>query len=323
MSVTRLAAPRFTIAAILLSASWAGQVSAQSAATSGEQWRSAGVTRPTNVQPAASLNSSPAWRLPNGQQPADAVQSSGDESNPLRQKEKPKPSTASAAEPQTFQPPSNAKRITTAQSTATSQSQQRNQSAAAAMAPIAVASVPAKQANLQQRTAPVNRAIAPQRPAYQRRPMQANNVRRAAIESPTDSLWQTINVAFQGEAAAPAKTAPVNKRAPKTSRCPATATSRCKIRSCTISMAPAPSSVPISPTASPANATTAAAAMVAATPPADVVAPAAIPAAAANPVAIASPAAVVKIAKRICFASVPAMMNRVTRFASAGQSGRK
>src|SRR6185312_8702174 len=72
---THLAAFRFTLAALVASALGVGIAAAQSAGNSDDQWRPAGVVRPTNVQSAATSSPAPAnqtWRLPNGQTPSDA-----------------------------------------------------------------------------------------------------------------------------------------------------------------------------------------------------------------------------------------------------------
>ena len=207
----RPTAPRFqfAFAAMLLATAWAGVAAAQSAATNGEQWRAAGVTRPTNVRSAAPATTNAAWQLPNGQpsnaqQPADTAESTEDASNPLRQKQKPQPTANVAAqEPHAFQPPANAKRITPNQSAASSNTvaakpQAPRQNASAAQYKLPNAATASKQANVRPQPTQVNRPVAPQRPAYQR-VVQAN-AQRHNEKFPGDSLWDSINVAFQGDA---------------------------------------------------------------------------------------------------------------------------
>src|SRR5258708_6222093 len=109
MLYARQTAPRFqsTLAALLITASWSGLAVAQSAATSGDQWRAAGTTSSASTQPAAASSTNPTWRLPNGQANAGDTSVVDEDSNPLRQARKPQPATR-APEPRAFQAPTNA-----------------------------------------------------------------------------------------------------------------------------------------------------------------------------------------------------------------------
>jgi Family of unknown function (DUF6666) len=221
----RHTASRLTIATLVICVWCTDRASAQSAATSGEQWRPAGVTRPVNVQAYAPASNSPAWRLPNGQQPADLGQTADDDSNPLRPKDKPQPKAATTVqEPRSFQPPNNVKKLTASQPAATGSAAQpvrpRSTSAAIAKAPAAASA--AKQAYSQSNARTSNQLIGSQQPAYQRpayqHPPQSNQMRRNVDRSVTGgSLWDTITVAFQGEPASkPApKSAPESLPAPR------------------------------------------------------------------------------------------------------------
>src|SRR6266403_2810599 len=105
----RLIASRFTsnLAALVIMVSWSGLAAAQSAATSGDQWRAAGTTSFASSQSAATSSSNAGWRLPNGQSNGGDTQMVDEDSNPLRQTRKPQP-TAKAPEPRAFQAPTNA-----------------------------------------------------------------------------------------------------------------------------------------------------------------------------------------------------------------------
>ncbi len=206
MFESHLAALRFTLTALVSTAVCVGTVSAQSAGNSDDQWRPAGVVRPANTQPAANFTPAPAnqtWRLPNGQQSSDTSSSAtNDGSNPLRQKEKPKQkSVANPPEPNTFQPPTNAKKLASNQSAATTNPKQPTQQRAASAAmtsPQASSSPAANQAYMQSRQQPANRAVKPQSTAYQPPPSTMQRPNPA-----NGSMWDSVTVAFQGDGAPP------------------------------------------------------------------------------------------------------------------------
>ncbi len=119
MIYARPTAPRLqsTFAAILITAAWTGFAAAQSAATSGDQWRPAGSTSSASTQSAATSGAEPTWRLPNSQSNAGDAQLVDDPSNPLRQTRKPQPA-AKPPEPRAFQAPANASPMTAGKSAA-------------------------------------------------------------------------------------------------------------------------------------------------------------------------------------------------------------
>jgi hypothetical protein len=217
MFETHLAALRFTLATFVAAAFSVGTASAQSAGNSDDQWRPAGVVRSTNAQPAVSSAPAPdnqPWRLPNGGQPANAGVTTDDAANPLRQKEKPKqkPAGNSTSEPRSFEPPTNAKKIATSQSAAIANPkqpvQQQRSPAALVTKPSVTPASATNQAYSQQvynqprqpqsRQQPTNGMVKPQSTAYQppstmmQRPNPANG-----------GMWDSITVAFQGDAAPP------------------------------------------------------------------------------------------------------------------------
>ena len=128
---THLAALRFTFAALFTSAVSVGTASAQSAANSDDQWRPAGVVRPANIQPAATSTPVPAnqtWRLPNGQQSADASPAIGRRFEPAPPKGKAEAKIG--CQPRRaahFPSPTNAKKLATSQSAATGNAKQPSQ----------------------------------------------------------------------------------------------------------------------------------------------------------------------------------------------------
>jgi hypothetical protein len=197
---SRQTAPRFLshLAALLITAAWSGLAAAQSAATSGDQWRAAGTTSSPSSQSADTSTSNSGWRLPNGQSNTVDTELVDEDSNPLRQTLKPQPA-ANAPVPRSFQAPVNATPISTATSNqAFPANQQRTASATVASRPGMVN----RQAYLAQQPqfnrAPVNT----QRPNVQPNDRPApNNQNRS--NSSGDSLWDTINVAFQGPATQP------------------------------------------------------------------------------------------------------------------------
>jgi hypothetical protein len=214
MFVNYLAALRFTLSALIISAASVGTASAQSASGSDDQWRPAGVVRYANVQPTATMSSAPAdpnWRLPNGQQSSGTSQPSDDASNPLRQKEKPKQKpTSNPAEPKIFQPPTNAKKLPASQSAATSSAanvkqsaQQRGQSSAVGKPANANITTQVNPAYVQSRQQQPNRMVAPQPPAFQQRPPQTTQMHSNYTGS--NSMWDSMTVVFQSEPTPPAK----------------------------------------------------------------------------------------------------------------------
>ncbi|MFO0790148.1 MAG: DUF6666 family protein [Pirellulales bacterium] len=212
MFLARLTARRFQLSTLALGTAWALTAITQTAAAD-DEWRASGITRPRTAQStsaATSGDANQAWRLPNNQQPAATADSRDDDaSNPLRQKPVPKSTSSpvsnkpqsrtAAQEPRAFQPPTGAQRIASNQSAATSAPQQPVQRPAAnatAKAPAASTFNPHNNSNNAVRPA---YAQAPQRPNHQQRP-QSTNARRNEVNYASGGFWDTINVAFQGEA---------------------------------------------------------------------------------------------------------------------------
>ena len=201
MFVTRPTAPRFhySLAAVLL---WRPALPAKRSAQSGDQWRPAGVTRPTNVQSNATASTNSAWQSPNGQpaatasQPGDRIKSTAPEAG------KPK-SAAVPPEPRTFQPPANAKRIAAAQPAVAKPTQTSTASSAAnAIGGRGQGPGRAVQGATSLRSAAHRcRQIARQRLNSRRTNACPRRKRQRYGEpsDPTDNIWDTINVAFQGE----------------------------------------------------------------------------------------------------------------------------
>ncbi len=196
----------------------AGPIAAQSAATSGDQWRTAGSAQPANDSDssAAAANTIPAWH-PNGWTNNGNFQPADDGSNSLRPSHKPQPASL-VSEPRAFVAPSNAAPIKTSQSAATTPKialPQHSSSAAVATPPAPIA----KQAYAPTR-APANRvATAMQRPASQPvtwyAPTNSSGVRPSAANSTAGYYGQAVNVAFQGQPAPKKKVATENLPMPR------------------------------------------------------------------------------------------------------------
>ncbi len=192
---SRQTAPRFLspLAALLITATLSGLAAAQSAATSGDQWRAAGTSSPASSQSAATSNSNTAWRLPNGQSNTNDTQLVDEDSNPLRQTRKPQPATK-APEPRSFQAPANATPISAATPNKVQPAnQQRPGSAAVSTRPGMMNTLAYLAQQPQFNRAPANMQRPYVQPNY--RPT-ANNQNRS--NSSGDNLWDTITVAFQG-----------------------------------------------------------------------------------------------------------------------------
>jgi hypothetical protein len=189
MSVTRLYTHRFQLGLIALLL-----LVGPSLAQSGDQWRPAGVTRPANL---TTRPNDDAWRLPNDQQSSHSSQSDEDDTNPLRKKDK--QAKSEPAEPRSFQPEAGAKKITAKKAV-----QKQSPSAAVVRQPAPAAPTRVAQAQQQPRNVQFQRPTTAQPPAHQRRPStasQSNSVRRANVDV-TDTMWDSINVAFQSTTSA-------------------------------------------------------------------------------------------------------------------------
>jgi hypothetical protein len=205
----RLIASRFpsNLAALLIMASWSALAAAQSAATSGDQWRAAGSSSSASSQSAATSNTNGAWRLPNGQSNNGDTQMVDEDSNPLRQDRKPQPA-AKAPEPRSFQPPTNAAPMNAPKSTSAATAsvpqsaaqQQRNRSAATPTRPGTVNGQAYVAQQPQFNRPPANM----QRPYVQPNYRPAVNNQNQSSSSP-DTLYDAITVAFNGP---PAQTQP-------------------------------------------------------------------------------------------------------------------
>jgi hypothetical protein len=197
MSATRLHARRFQFGLIAISIL---ALPGQALAESGEQWRPAGVTRPANRTTKPSPAASQAWQQSDEQSASGAVSPDDDGSNPLRKKES-QQAKSEPAEPRSFQPANNVKRIA-ANSPATPSSVKPKQSpgpsSAVATRPAAMPAKVAQNQSPSSRNVQFNRPATPQPPAHQRRPTQAKSVSRAN-DDVSDTMWDAVTVAFQSE----------------------------------------------------------------------------------------------------------------------------
>ena len=133
-----------------------------------------------------------------------------EDSNPLRQDRKPQPA-AKAPEPRAFQAPTNAAPMSAAKSAAISNNsqpanQQRTGSAAVATRPGTVATQAYVAQQPQFNRAPANSQRPYVQPNYQ---PTASNQNRS--NSSGDSLWDTVNVAFNGPPTQPQTQAPTSR----------------------------------------------------------------------------------------------------------------
>jgi hypothetical protein len=185
---------RIATSCIVLAAAgvWSNVTAAAGATPPVAGWHSPNAA---SSQSHAGANSNAKWRLPNGQTTQRTEPASQIPVNPLRQK---RPAPQQGSEPHSFQPPSNAGRIATAQ--------QSNNEPAAAATRRRPASNPVAQTAA---AVPSRRVSNTSRPATYQRPTTPGVARSSPPvrrPNPQTPIWQRINVAMQGPAAEPEET---------------------------------------------------------------------------------------------------------------------
>jgi hypothetical protein len=237
MFEARQTAIRFqtVVAALLIAASSATLAMAQSDASSGDQWRAAGSPRTSSSQSV----SQPADTQSNGQPADNDSAQNADGSNPLRktstqqtkpvfkqpQSQQPAQSTP-AREPRAFQAPTNARPLNASNASSASQSAAASYKKPMPPAQSAPAAAPAKpahmatQAYMPPRTMPNRGQTMNQRPAGQpgvwsMGKSESNQESKQEQESSSGDIWQTINVAFQGNPPKTQSTQPTQSKLKK------------------------------------------------------------------------------------------------------------